>query len=64
MNWKKRGDCSEKFLQFFTDFETVGGNKMQAKCTLCNADSGPKAFQKGNNSNLKKHLQRVSAWAL
>lgn len=36
-------------------------NRFSAKCTICDDEEPRKHFVRGNNSNLKSHLQRVSA---
>lgn len=35
------------------------GQRLKAKCTLCDKNAPYKFFVKGNNSNLKTHLMKV-----
>lgn len=57
--WKNKSAVSKNILEQFTDFKQVNGNKMSAKCKHCDESQSAKNFIKGNNSNLKGHLERV-----
>lgn len=60
---KAKCELTGAILEHFEDFrkDSKYENRYSAKCTLCGKqDDTRKYFQKGNNSNLKSHLQRVS----
>lgn len=58
--WSIRGDLTTKIIAAFHDFKIICPTKMSAKCRLCDAEEPAKKFPRGNNSNLKSHLRKVS----
>lgn len=58
--WLVRGDLTAKIIAAHNDFVKIDASKMSAKCRLCDANEPAKKFLRGNNSNLKTHLRKVS----
>lgn len=60
--WKTRDIFTDGIFECFADIEMNDGINCKARCTLCdeNCPTNIKSFAKGNTSNLKTHLKRVS----
>lgn len=65
-NMMTKTALSEAIFGLFEDFkkEPGRGDRYSARCILCHKNESRKFFQKGINSNLKGHLQRVSFFSL
>lgn len=62
VQYNTRCEMSEAILMYFQDIQQDQDRptRHSAKCSLCNHDEPRKYFVKGNNSNLKSHLRRVT----
>lgn len=64
---KTKKELSNSIYGLFSDFrqDEKFPNRFNAKCTVCDEDEdGRVSFYKGINSNLKRHLERVSKLCL
>lgn len=59
---KAKCKLTEGILKVFNDFQKDPkiSTRYSAKCTLCDDAADRKFFLRGNNTNLKSHLKRVS----
>lgn len=58
--WQPKNILTAAIFDCFNDFEICENNKCQAKCLYCDENEAPKHFTKGNATNLKTHLKKVS----
>lgn len=61
---KTKTVLSEAIFGLFEDIKQEKGKRYSAKCTLCHQNESRNFFQKGINSNLKGHLERVSFFCI
>lgn len=54
--------ASKVFYQCYTHIKQISATGFEAKCKFCSTQTAPKKFPKGNYSNLKKHISRVSVF--
>lgn len=52
--------ASKEFYACYSDMKQITATSYEAKCKFCSPQTAAKKFPKGNYSNLKKHLSRVS----